>query len=64
MSNFWGAYHFLGKIIEIEDDGVAFMDIGTDGVWDDEIHMIGYRDITQIGFGDNYSKTIYRYVCK
>ena len=27
---------FLGKIIEIEDDGVDFMDIGTDGEWDDD----------------------------
>ena len=55
---------FLGKIIEIEDDGVDFMDIGTDGERDDDIHLISYRDITQVEFEDNYSKTLYKYVCK
>lgn len=55
---------FLGKIKEIGDEGIDFMDIGTDGKWDDEVHMISYRDITQVEFEDNYSKTLYKYVCK
>lgn len=40
------------------------MDIGTAGERDDDIHLISYRDITQVEFEDNYSKTLYKYVCK
>lgn len=55
---------FLGKIVTIEDDGVVFKDVGVDGEWDDETHKISYADITQITFGDNYSKTFYKYANK
>ena len=33
-----------------------------DYVWDDEVHDIPYEDITQISYGDNYSKMYYKYV--
>ncbi len=55
---------FLGKIITVEDDGVNFKDIGIDGEWDNEAHKILYGDITQISFGDNYSKIYYKYASK
>ena len=55
---------FLGKIVTIEDDGVVFKDVGVDGEWDDETHKISYADITQITFGDNCSKTFYKYANK
>ena len=55
---------FLGKIITSEDDGVTFKDVGVDGEWDNETHKIPYGDITQISFGDNYSKTYYKYASK
>ena len=55
---------FLGKIITAEDYGVTFKDVGVDGEWDNEAHKISYADITQITFGDNYSKTFYKYANK
>ena len=54
----------MGKIVAIEDDTVRFKDVGMDGVWDDEVHDIPYEDITQISYGDNYSKMYYKYVSK
>lgn len=53
---------YMGEIITIEDDSVSFKDIGMDGIWDDEIHNIPYEEITQITYGDNYSKMYYKYV--
>ena len=53
-------YHFAVDI----NDTVRFKDIGMDGVWDDEVHDIPYEDITQISYGDNYSKMYYKYVTK
>lgn len=53
---------YLGKINTIEDDGVIFKDIGMDGMWDVEEHKILFEEITQITFGDNYSKMFYKYV--
>ena len=53
---------YMGKIISIEDEGVSFKDIGMDGMWDDEIHNIPYEEITQVTFGDNYSKMYYKYL--
>ncbi len=53
---------YMGKIITIEDDSINFKDIGMDGIWDDEIHNIPYTHITQITYGDNYSKMYYKYV--
>ena len=55
---------YLGKIINIENDGINFKDVGMDGIWDDEIHKILYEEITQISYGDNYSKMYYKYVDK
>lgn len=55
---------YMGEIVAIDDDNVSFKDIGMDGIWDDEIHSILYEDITQISFGDNYSKMYYKYVTK
>ena len=52
----------MGKIITIEEDSVICRDIGTDGKWEDEIHSIPYEEITQISFGDNYSKMYWKYV--
>ena len=53
---------YMGKIITIADDNVSFKDIGMDGIWDEEIHNIPYEDITQVTYGDNYSKMYYKYV--
>ena len=55
---------YMGEIVAIDDDNVSFKDIGMDGIWDDEIHSIPYEDITQISYGDNYSKMYYKYVSK
>ncbi len=55
---------YMGEIIAIGDDNVSFKDVGMDGIWDDEIHSILYEDITQISYGDNYSKMYYKYVTK
>ena len=55
---------YMGKIMEIKDDVVSFKDVGMDGIWDDEIHNISHKDITQISYGDNYSKMYYKYVAK
>ena len=55
---------YLGKIKSIGLEGVIFKDIGMDGVWDDETHKIPFEEITQITFGDNYSKMYYKYVDK
>lgn len=52
---------YMGEIITIADDRFNFKDIGMDGMWDDETHDISYEDITQISFGDNYSKMYYKY---
>ncbi len=54
----------MGNIITIEKDSIVFRDIGTDGIWDDEVHSIPYEEITQISFGDNYSKTFCKYANK
>ena len=53
---------YLGKMNNIEDDGVIFKDIGMDGVWDIEEHKIYFDEITQVAFDDNYSKMFYKYV--
>lgn len=55
---------YLGKVITVEDDGINFKDVGMDGIWDNEIHKIPYEEITQISYGDNYSKMYYKYVEK
>lgn len=55
---------YMGKIVAVDDDKVSFKDIGMDGIWDEEIHDISYKDITQISYGDNYSKMYYKYVIK
>lgn len=55
---------YMGKIVAIDDDTISFKDIGMDGIWDNEIHSIPYEDITQISYGDNYSKMYYKYVTK
>lgn len=52
---------YLGEINAIEQDGVVFKDIDMDGKWDDEPHKILFDEITQITFGDNYSKVFYKY---
>jgi hypothetical protein len=54
----------MGEIVAIKDDNVSFKDIGMDGLWDNETHDIPYEDITQISYGDNYSKMYYKYVKK
>lgn len=53
---------YMGNIITIEEDSVIFRDVGTDGKLEDEIHSIPYKEITQISFGDNYSKMYWKYV--
>lgn len=53
---------YLGKIVSIECDGIIFKDVGVDGIWDDETHKIPFSEITQITYGDNYSKMFYKYV--
>ena len=53
---------YMGKIITIEENGVIFRDVDTDGKLEDEIHSIPYGEITQISFGDNYSKMYWKYV--
>lgn len=55
---------YLGKIDIIEYDGVIFKDVGMDGIWDVETHKILFDKITQITFGDNYSKMFYKYAEK
>lgn len=55
---------YMGEIINIEEHSVSFKDVGTDGMWDDIIHSIPYEEITQISFGDNYSKLYYKYIEK
>ena len=52
---------YLGEIVTVEDDGVNFKDIGIDGIWDDDIHKITYEDISQITYGNKYSKMYYKY---
>lgn len=53
---------YMGNIITIEEDNVTFRDVGTDGKLEDEIHSIPYKEITQVSFGDNYSKMYWKYV--
>ena len=53
---------YLGEICTIENSGVVFKDVGVDGIWDDETHEILFDEITQIAYGDNYSKTFHKYV--
>ncbi|MGM9937699.1 MAG: hypothetical protein ACI38A_10160 [Candidatus Ornithomonoglobus sp.] len=53
---------FLGKINSAENDRVIFHCFGADGMWDDKYDEIMYNDITQITFGDNYSKMLYKYM--
>lgn len=53
---------YMGKIITVADDNVIFKDIGMDGIWDEEAHSILYKDITQVTYGDNYSKMYCKYV--
>ena len=52
---------FLGRIKAVTSDGVEFLDIGMDGKWDNETHIILYSEISQISFGDHYSKMYYKY---
>lgn len=53
---------YLGKIVEVGLHDVSFIDIGTDGKWDDKAHSISFEEITQITFEDNYSRMYYKYV--
>lgn len=53
---------YMGNIISVEAKSVVFKDIGTDGKWDEECHTILYDEITQISFGDNYSRMFYKYI--
>lgn len=55
---------YLGIIKDVKDENVEFLDIGMDGEWDNETHIIPYDEITQINFGDNYSKVYYKYCDK
>lgn len=52
---------YMGNIISVESKSVVFKDIGTDGKWDEECHTILYDEITQISFGDNYSRMFYKH---
>ena len=54
----------LGIIVRMEGETVLFSDIGMDGEWDDVISTIMLDEITQITFGDNYSKLFYKYIEK
>lgn len=53
---------YMGNIINVEKNSVEFKDIGPDGKWDEENHVIMYDEITQISFGDNYSNMYYKYI--
>ncbi len=55
---------YLGIVKAVKDENVEFLDIGMDGKWDNETHIIQYDEITQINFGDNYSKMYYKYCDK
>ena len=55
---------FLGRIKGVYSDSIEFLDIGMDGEWDNETHIIPYPEISQISFGDNYSKMFYKYCDK
>lgn len=53
---------YMGKILEVKEDALLFKDVDMFGKWDENINTILFEDITQITYGDNYSKMYYKYV--
>ena len=52
----------MGKILNVQDGLVQFRDIDMFGEWDKNTDVIPFDEITQITFGDNYSKMYYKYM--
>ena len=55
---------YLGKIINVNEDSISFKDLDMFGKWDENINNIPLNEITQIAFGDNYSKMFFKYIEK
>ncbi len=55
---------YLGKIINVNEDSISFKDLDMFGKWDENINNIPLNEITQIVFGDNYSKMFFKYIEK
>lgn len=53
---------YMGKILNVQDGLVQFRDIDMFGEWDKNTDVIPFDEITQITFGDNYSKMYYKYM--
>ena len=55
---------YLGKIIELTSDSILFRALDMFGKWDKDPDNIPIDEITQMTFGDNYSKMFFKYVEK
>lgn len=53
---------YMGKIKEVRKNEVQFLCVETNGKWENSTTIIPFREITQISFGDNYSKKFYKYM--
>lgn len=51
---------YIGKILDIDDDGIEMTDYDTDGTYNGEI-WIDYEDISTVSFGNRYTETFLKY---
>jgi len=52
----------IGKIMELGEWDFSFWYFDATGKWDDEMDIVDYDDLTGVGFDDNYTNTIIKYI--
>lgn len=52
---------WLGRIVDVDDDGIWLLPLGALGEWDDESVAITFGEITQLRFRERYAEVYGRY---
>lgn len=52
---------WLGRVVDVDDDGVWLLPLGALGDWDEEAVAITFDEITQVRFRERYAEVYARY---
>lgn len=55
-------FFIIGKIVKVTNDSVWFKDFDVNGIWNEDINIIPFDEITTIRFNSHYTNTWEKYI--
>ena len=57
-------FFYIGRIEEVEDNNIIFKYFDADGVWQEQLEIINYNEITSVTFNSRYVEVFSNYLKK